>query len=926
MSQILVDHDGGQVLELTSVNTDPPPPSFKGGVRIYRKNGEGVKIREFGKDAQSILVGQDSGDGDAVLVGNRVRANGNKVYDSIDDALNEYVGITTDPFTAQPGTTESNIVLPNVAPFNAVADDFYVDWYVASDAGYVATQGREAVFARVTKYVAATRTLTVQSGDFTSGQGTMVLCQPFEMTLDADIDAPLTTMPANFILNGSGKTIRGGLYITALAADIRDCVITDGIERSIAAGSGFMELTNVTMFRRSTPIIGPDAIHALCITGALARAHKTILNNCKWIGRVESRVGKNHWAGAGNEMEPVDDQQGGLCWVLFNGVSGSACSSMTAHIQGRFGGMVFLNATGAMGSACDVQMVITPPRDIFQKVLGPSQIGARRFSFFGGTGGLTLSPSISGGILDVTLLGFTRTAPGTGEGTSDTISYSASWARGQNFTGTMTVTLDAPLEPRMRMFGCTFASAVVTDGSNYTGSITITGTAVKRVDSPHGDSHRFTWWDMVASMTSGIPTVACTSGAWQVVGANFFAINTGATNTISLAPTITFSAALTHDGTRIALGQFNGATVSDMTMNWSGAVKSINRSKGISNPLWLPSLVLAGSWTVSGAWDYTDDLDVTSAFIANQAVGGTLTVSGAIVIKRHGFAGDIAVTISTATTNVTNTVTHIGGRITETQSLVRAFASGGTATLTGALRVRGLLAQAGLNVLNAAAGSFVSGPSSVTFEGCTINGAFTDSTGSGTFTWVGASLFWKQCHFDGVVNHKGNTHFTTIEAFGCAFNGSSGNLSISTTLGTRPTTYRLWGCSYRARIEGLTPDVLRAWSTRPAAGAVVANDIVTLDASANATPALAGTAVLDGVSPDAAAALGNPVILVKDGDVFVNTVAGVLAGDHLINDAGGANPHHAIAGAPVTGRNVGRALEAHGATFAGKTYTAVHLS
>jgi hypothetical protein len=469
-------------------------------------------------------------------------------------------------------------------------------------------------------------------------------------------------------------------------------------------------------------------------------------------------------------------------------------------------------------------------------------------------------------------------------------------------------------------------SAITVDGTtDFSGSGTVAGTGGKQVNMPSGDSAIFSLLNLVSTISAGTPALTVSGGTWGVIGPSFNMMFFDGSITGGV-PVFTISAAIQHHGTRFGMAIFNVGSVAAGTFSISGAIKTINLSKGVSNPFRLLS-VSGGTWTVTSAVDYTDDQDVQATFVLHQGTGGTFTISGAMVCKHIGLMGPrVQVTgAGTPVVSVTGTHTVIGGRRTAVWNVVQSLiGAGGTAALTGIVRFRNLLLEAGTNVLNAIAGTTVSGPSSLTFENCIFNGAVVDATGAGTLTWAAATWRYKECHLDALFTFSG-TRFSVMEHFNTVLNGDTVNKAITAT-GTRPATYRMWKCTFSGGLyDDLKPEVINASHSIAGAAAFTRGQLVRIDATPNAAAQTAGTINAGAVLADTAGA-GVDVTIVTDGRVFVDVAAGVVAGDGLKVDAAGT-PTQAITsalGALVLGQTVGTALEATGATNAGEAYSEVH--
>jgi hypothetical protein len=318
------------------------------------------------------------------------------------------------------------------------------------------------------------------------------------------------------------------------------------------------------------------------------------------------------------------------------------------------------------------------------------------------------------------------------------------------------------------------------------------------------------------------------------------------------------------------------------------------------------------------------------AFLLGAGVGPSVTVSGLITLSRvtpQAASTSLLRLVRISAAGGTYTVSSSTVRVynfslTGTTQIVRTEAAGGTATLSGTLIFRYCSFDADTTVCNPnVSGGTVVGPSSVSFEHSEFSSTLTTSSGSGTLTWSAATLKFTHCRCLDLFTFVG-TNFSTVEAFETVFNGDSGDESVAAS-GTRPTTYRFWKCTFNGRYDDLLPEVIDDYAVRGAAGALSAGNLLTINSSGNAAAAGAGS-VVEGICLDAVAASGDRTIMVRRGQIFVDSHATVVAGDSCVLDAAGT-PTSQILGAAVVGQRTGRALEATGTTRSGEAYTVVNL-
>jgi len=345
----------------------------------------------------------------------------------------------------------------------------------------------------------------------------------------------------------------------------------------------------------------------------------------------------------------------------------------------------------------------------------------------------------------------------------------------------------------------------------------------------------------------------------------------------------------------------------------------------------LLSAVPGGTFTVSGtigiAMSSGNVITADSFDIASHlGTGGTLTISGIFRIV-GGICEEIRAINSTgagASATISSAVTIIGFKLQSgvTTNFVRSTNAASTAICSGAVVFENCFWDAAFTFINLLNGA-ITGPSSVTFEDCVFRAALTtESVTAGVLTWAASTWRFRDCHVEGLFTFVG-TRFTTMEGFETFFNANSVNESISAT-GTRPTTYRLWKCGFRANEDELFPEIIDDYAVIEASGALTAGNLMTIGA---AVTAIVNTAAshLEGVLLITTVA-GNAAILVRRGkmDVTSRTAApAVAAGDNCIVDA--ATPTEQRAGATTAGSRVSRALEAVGARVAGKAYSLVNI-
>jgi hypothetical protein len=433
---------------------------------------------------------------------------------------------------------------------------------------------------------------------------------------------------------------------------------------------------------------------------------------------------------------------------------------------------------------------------------------------------------------------------------------------------------------------------VVRLNGRLTGSVTVSATGTVRDAS-------LTMILLIASQNSGTPTVTV-SGTWIQTWGELGAI-------------------------------YSTDTVSTGTWTVSGNIFfNFGRASSLVN---LPSSVSGGTWNITGtvACLFASGSATSVNLFVMSASAATVTVSGRISVTKADVPGSTAFAFLLAIGSGTGGTMTLSGLITiflgalgaGNPLISRTTTSGPTVGVTGTVRFLYSYFESGqITFLNAGvAGGTVQGPTALEFDHCTFLGTVTTQSGSGTITWSNASLKYKNCTIDGLYTIVGDA-FSSHEAFESVFNGNSSDESI-TASGTRPTTYRFWKCTFNGRYDDLLPEVIDDYAVRGAAGALSAGNLLTINSSGNAAAAGAGS-VVEGICLDAVAASGDRTIMVRRGQIFVDSHATVVAGDSCVLDAAGT-PTSQILGAAVVGQRTGRALEATGTTRSGEAYTVVNL-
>jgi hypothetical protein len=868
-------------------------PGFGGG-------GRGATGAQGPSGAQGSVGPQGPAGIDGVAAG-----GSGEVFSSLQAAIDTEAA-TEETIVPQPGTSSGILVGPaTLVP----VDDFYMDYYVVNT-DTTPSNGLAAQWARVSSYDGATRTFTLDKPWDFSAESDVTLVLPARVWLIQDTDEDIV-IPESIELNLEGHRIRGTVDITGgIFRWIRGAggFITNGVQK---INFGVLRTDDCTVSRRN------EEIYALLMTEGSNLGRCEVMN-CRFGGRVAGRRGYIGWKIENCTNDGVVTVSGtqDIAYALVESIAGVAVvvTACDISVNSELGGAFFYSENSITGPAAFVSIDanIVAPSGALGTVVTP-----RHFSLFMAAGASVLTISWLTGASAITIGSF-RSLLNTGVFATLFCVVRVSTA----FSGTLTITLSQQIA--CEMDGETSTSIVQVEGAgDVSGTVTISGSTISIKGAVQNGSIRVIILN--ARLTGSISVSSSLSMNGALVGHILYNVSQNAG-----APSITISGPITaYSNAAFSYVTFSaGITVSTGTYTISGAQRS-EAAQPIDTGVWT-SAVTGGTWIISAPLSFIV-LNGSNSYthLSFSGSGGTVTYSGTnsiskphrfssgapLVLVSHGGSGGSAVI--TGAVNI-----FYWASSAASMRLATATVSGGTASLTGAVVLYSCYSEGSVIFLNAVAGATVVGPTSVTLEYFNTDSTLTTTVGAGTITWAGATLIFRHCHIQGLFTLVG-TNFTTIEAFLSTFNGNSSNNSVTAT-GTRPTTYRYWKCSFQARYETLLPEVIEAYAIFPAAAAIAAGQVCTVNAAAQATPAVAGTTALEGVALTAAAAANNPTILVTKGRIFVDTTAGTVSGDTTINDAAGV-PSSQVVGAPVVGRRVGRALEAVGTTRAGESYTEVNI-
>lgn len=842
-----------------------------------------------------VAGGGGGGGGTAVVTG-----GSGATYPSITAGLlGETQTVVAD--TTQAGTAAGSIT--GSGGLSAI-DNFYKDfWVVLTDA----TPGNGLVcrYARVSAYVGATKVLTLdQPWNFGVGE-TYSIINPVRLWVSADLTENVT-INKSVELNLDGHRIVGTVDITAAPfCWIRGTGwITDGIQKT---DIGMLRCDDLAVSRRGA------TIYALLMTNG-SDLGRTVLYNCQFDGAVSGRRGFAGWEIDNCRNSGVIDANSLIIpYRLFESVAGVAVVVSSADVlivSSVFAGVIFYSENSITGATAYVNIhadiSVTPE---YVPLIVPTCI-----SIYHAIGGATLTMSIAANFSRFRCFIYGDTALTVAPITPPQFTM----IRCTSFTGTLNLTLtnlvmavDSPV---------TRLHEVVVDGAvAMSGSITTVGGTLNTMGGQGTTIKLLLNIGITGTIAHGLSTSVSFTNA--VIGILFQASQTAG------APVCTVSGSMTGmaGGTSSPWAFSAGISISVGTWTHSGA--NNGRLIGVPpNPLVnLTSVVSGGTWAYSGGIE--GDIQATGntfALVRHAGSGGTLTVSGNINLRGLGVSTCtlVQVTGAGATVNVSSITNLRGFVFLGATVMIQATTATSTATWTGATTFMECQFVGSVQVMDATAvGGVAQAPASLLFYNCTFESTFTDRNGLGTLTLAAATWRFYDCVIVNLITLLG-TSFTTLEFFETTFQGNSANNSITIT-GTRPTTYRLWKCTYVANIGLLLPEIIDEYTVLPAAAAIAAGNLLTVDAAGAAAAQTAGGRN-QGVALAATAGAAEPVVMVRRGRVFVDAEAATVAGSSCVVDAGGT-PTRMIPGASVVGQTIGIALEADGTTRAGESYTVVDL-
>lgn len=863
----------------------------------------------------------------AALAAPAVIGGSGTVYSSINAAImgeTELVYATT----TLAGTTNGIVV--GGAGFPVTNDELKGAYLVLTDPA--PGSGKAAVWARIIDYDGATKTATLDSS-IDVGVGFLVeAIFPAVITVNRDMVEDVSIIKS-VLLNIGGSELSGSVDISAgTFVWLNNAVITDGI-RDVRTTPSVLKMDYLTVSRKESSIYAVLRNEATNVGGTEA-------TDCEFRGVVAGRQGICRWAIKDCVNLGIDDGDGNIAYRLLeaDGIA-RVFSNVSVNIDGEFWGTIaFAKGAGVITSAAPNYLslfadILSPVDSDFQ---GSTQ-SPRGFSILAirtaGTATITASAgqvAISTGSIN------------DGSASDDpNFALDFSLIRGRTFTGsgTLTLSMTSPVMLDLSAFAG-MSSLVTVDGTGTSsGTLVLDGGAERLINL--GQSSFAV--SLLRKGFTGAGSITVSSGVINTKGGNYVSGLYFLANQTAGAPTYTLSAQLTIDNC-LRLDQFGfdtavtSITVGTWTISSNGFAGSLVQLNPVGT-LPLASGITGGTWSISGNWsiNFTSGSG-SSVGIAASFAGGTATLTVAGTWRLNG-GTHLNVLVNHARDNgagVSTTVTRAGSTTLDHMTFRGAFAFVFAQVATSVCAGSGNILSnhctyegAGGVIRVANSAGALAYPAIVRFRHCSFLVDFeSELVGSVGITGTTSILQLFHDTLSGIFVLVG-TRFSTgageVQAFETNINGNSANFSVSFT-GTRPAIYRYWKCQFQARFITGQPEVMDDYVVVASNGTSKTRGFLqVIDATTQAAnPAGAATDALEGVVLyDVAATVGLPVVLVRRGVVFVDT-SGVVAGDNLIEDAGGT-PTRAIAGTSVAGQRVGRATEATGATNAGESYSVVNL-
>lgn len=724
----------------------------------------------------------------------------------------------------------------------------------------------------------------------------------------------------SMVLSLAGHIVPGGIDFAG------------GAYHEIAGGSGFV-IAGITTTNLSVTVLSDIAlvgrrlgtIYAYIMTSG-SNIGATECYNCGFGGVVSGRRGIGRWIIDDCENDGVAETDQNLAWRLNEAPVGGVLviTNVNMQVAGKFGGgsLFYSEGTGSLtGPAAFIAA------SLFISLQAPTagnvDIVKQPVNYFtyvvNGAATLTLTAAV-GSYVEVNV------APQPLTFTAAEVSTTcAGVVCCVNFTGTYSVNVTHTLTAAGGSGTASPANLanIFTQGAaTTTGSITAASTVTFTAPACNVNNV------LLNAPFSGSITE---SGAFIVLLSNLVRVLTGSSALATItagAPTMTFSgnSQVTYCN-QFQLTSMSGV-VSLGTFVFSGTYL-MNVAQPTAGLFVLAVAVSGGAWSITntitvGCFGRSATGGMT--LFSSAATGGALTVSSVLIRVVEMHAGAFTLIESTGAggsltlTSAADVVIR-GCKFYSASTIVTATTATSTARMQGTLQFEECEFAAAVTVINSTLAGGVAEMRDLTFNNCVFESTLTDRSGAGTITWTTRTWNMRDCFLYDLWTFTA-TSFTTVECWNCTFNGAAANKSITAT-GTRPTTYRIWYSSFKARYDDKLPEVIRAAATRSNNAALAKGQPTTINATPLAVACAAGSVVEGLLLIATTGAAGEAAVLVTDGDIFVKVDATVLAGDNLTLDL--ATPTQCILGAFTPGQNAGRALEAAAATLAGLAYSQVSV-
>lgn len=838
--------------------------------------------------------------------GSNARGSSGTLYGTLQGAIDgETETVVSD--TTQAGTVAGTIVGSGSL---SGSDDTYNDYFaILTDT----TPADRMVcrYSRVAKYVGSTKTITLDAPlDFGVGESYQ-LVKPARVWLLGDVDETVTTTK-NLILNVNGKRITGGVdQTTGALLWIRGGggFITNGVQKT---NLGALRIDNTTVSRRGT------TVYAVLLTNGSDLGRCDLFSN-RFAGRVAARRGRMGWKISGCVNQGVKSGTDVIPYALVESITAVSVTvtQLDVDASGEFSGAVLYSENSITGATAFIETRMN--------VDGPSApTGAAAVNI--GANDIHFALAVAGATLDVTKTSGDQIIQiGKCDGTVAILG-----ARDVTATASLVLNGSSQFGMQLNACNCKSIAAVNLRGATQTGTIVLGGTDGKKISISGGS---FTVVASEPNVTAGTLTVS--GSAWNIQGAGwddlagfaYFRFMTGTITAGAVTWTISATFVVGHCKTPPTSAVI-GTSPTNGTINVSGAI--VYHNCRMRTLFTFVGAAPGPTYTISGPieahWSGPGSTAAEAVNLFEAPVAGSATISNTTRLV-GGTYTSLALVLNTSASTISHTgaITVVDATVlSSVTALLRSSNAAAITGSTGVWKFYGCQFEGALTLVAADIGgaSITGGPSAVEFNHCTFLSTLTQGVFTGTVTWTGSALRFRNSHVDGLLSLNDAGRFSEVQAWESTFNGNASNKAVSAA-GSRPTTYRLWKCTARARHEDLKPEMIDNYVVRPVATALNRGQPLTVDTAGKAVNCSASS-ILEGVLLLATAGTDEPALMVTHGTIFVAVDSGVVNGDNLVLDT--VTPTVAKAGGTfVGGQEAGRALEAAGATTAGLAYSKVNI-